>query len=144
MKKHIKLIFVLIVIVFLMFGVGAWSVYICLPHQWRVKETQIQLLQAKKMVWSFHRRLERYPQSFAEIIEFSKEHPEEIMMDVPVKEFITDPNGNSTMHSNLNDKGGWYYNPNTGEIRVNITQPVSNYFKWYHFVPYKNTIPAEW
>ena len=43
----------------------------------------------------------------------------------------------------LNDKGGYYYDPNTGEVRLNLTRPVQEYLKWYSG-GYKDQVPSSW
>ena len=43
----------------------------------------------------------------------------------------------------LNSKGGYFYDPNSGEIRLNLTQPVRVYLPRYTG-KYADRIPAEW
>jgi hypothetical protein len=43
----------------------------------------------------------------------------------------------------LNDKGGYYYDKNTGVLKINYTKPVKDYLKFY-FGQYSNEIPSEW
>ena len=43
----------------------------------------------------------------------------------------------------LNDKGGYYYDPNTGEVRLNLTRPVKEYLPRYRG-RYKDQIPSSW
>ena len=38
---------------------------------------------------------------------------------------------------------GFYYNPNTGEVKVNLLNPLKYYLKYY-FRRDRNDIPAEW
>jgi hypothetical protein len=44
---------------------------------------------------------------------------------------------------NLDGKGGWCYDPNTGKVRINITRPVKEYLPHYAG-PKPDDIPAEW
>ena len=43
----------------------------------------------------------------------------------------------------LNGKGGYYYDPNSGQVRLNLTRPVEEYWPgyrgWLH-----DTIPSTW
>lgn len=43
----------------------------------------------------------------------------------------------------LNGKGGYYYDPNSGEIRLNLTMPVRQYLYWYRG-SYADQIPSQW
>jgi hypothetical protein len=43
----------------------------------------------------------------------------------------------------LNDKGGYYYDPNTGKIKLNMTRPVKDYMPSYQGA-FKDEIPSEW
>jgi hypothetical protein len=43
----------------------------------------------------------------------------------------------------LNDKGGYYYDPNSGELRLNLTRPVREYLRWYKGA-YADQIPSHW
>lgn len=142
MIKHIKIFLVVIIIIAALFYVGvlfnANSSY-----SYRVRNTQMNYARAKSSIDYFHSRIGRNPNSLAEMREYAKEYPKEQAMRTVLKEYISDPNGNSAEYDTLNGQGGWYYNPNTGKIKVNITEPVSGYFKWY-FGPQRNTIPAEW
>jgi len=43
----------------------------------------------------------------------------------------------------LNGKGGFYYDPNTGELRLNLTEPVKHYVPGYKG-RYADEIPSSW
>ena len=43
----------------------------------------------------------------------------------------------------LNGQGGYYYNPDTGDIKLNFTKPVKEYFFWYGG-KYADEIPSFW
>jgi hypothetical protein len=46
-------------------------------------------------------------------------------------------------HRELNGQGGYYYKPDTGEIKLNLTKPVKEYFFWYGG-KYADEIPSSW
>ena len=58
-------------------------------------------------------------------------------------EHISDTDGCSSESAVLNGKGGWYYDRKTGDIRINLTQPVKHYMKWY-FGFDRNEKPSDW
>jgi len=43
----------------------------------------------------------------------------------------------------LNDKGGYYYDPNTGEVKLNLTRPVHEYLNRYSG-KFKDQVPSSW
>jgi hypothetical protein len=57
------------------------------------------------------------------------------------REYITgDKDDNKTqVYTRLGNEGGWYYNPNTGDIRVNYNKPLSS--EW---VTHEGEIPSDW
>ena len=59
------------------------------------------------------------------------------------KETISCAKGNSNEYNILNGKGGFYYNNKTGEVRINLTQPLSDYFLIY-IGGKGEEIPADW
>lgn len=46
-------------------------------------------------------------------------------------------------HRELNDCGGYFYDPNTGEIRLNLTRPVKEYLHFYDG-RFAEEIPSTW
>jgi hypothetical protein len=62
---------------------------------------------------------------------------------LPIKEYISDKKGNDNIIDVLNNKGGWIYDSNTGEIHLNLTHPVKKYFRFY-YGRYCNEIPSNW
>jgi len=51
--------------------------------------------------------------------------------------------GKTQVYSELNGKGGWYYDSTTGQVKVNLLQPVKHYMKFYNG-PQRDDIPADW
>ncbi len=50
---------------------------------------------------------------------------------------------NSKEYDVLNGEGGWYYNKETGEVKLNITKPVKDYVQAY-VGEIGNEIPSDW
>ena len=43
----------------------------------------------------------------------------------------------------LNDEGGYYYDPNTGEVRFNMTRPIKEYLPHYRG-KHKDQVLSTW
>ena len=84
-----------------------------------------------------------YPNTLEELAQFGKNNPNSGVKPKLPKEYISQKMGCPFEYNSLNGKGGWYYDNATGDIRVNVTVPVKNYFKLY-FGEERNQIPAEW
>ncbi len=85
----------------------------------------------------------RYTNSLAELQQYSKDNPNVGLGNVSVTEHISDPVGNSNEYDVLNNQGGWYYNKNTGEVKLNLTEPVNHYVESY-IGKLGRKIPADW
>ena len=92
----------------------------------------------------FYNMNERYPKSLSELRQVvTEEHPyylslEELLIDLKSK-----PQKDVPEYRELNNKGGYYYDPNTGEIRLNLTRPVKEYLP-FCYIKFRNQIPSEW
>jgi len=60
-----------------------------------------------------------------------------------IKEYISKSMYCENIFNVLNGNGGWYYNPDTGELKINLTNPVRHYL-WFYFGEKRNEIPADW
>ena len=61
----------------------------------------------------------------------------------PHMERISCREGNAHESSVLDGTGGWYYNRETGELRVNLDRPLARYFKDYYLLD-RNERPSSW
>ena len=86
---------------------------------------------------TFNHQKGRYPYSLEELLASKKSKPS--LLDLTVIRHQS----NQLEYRTLNDKGGCYYDPNTGDVRYNSTRPVKEYIKWYKG-PFKNEIPSTW
>ena len=60
------------------------------------------------------------------------------------KECITSASGNSMEYIELNGHGGFYYNFNTGEVKLNVIKPLKEYLWLYFLAKNGNEIPSDW
>jgi hypothetical protein len=107
----------------------------------RIRYTKVYLAQARSQIYEFEKTNGRYPDSLAELKQYAKQHP-----GIDFKSFtecLSGSENNQREFNILNGEGGWYYNPNTGEVKVNLTKPVKHYMKFY-FGNERNKIPAKW
>jgi hypothetical protein len=107
----------------------------------RVSGTRISLELYRGAIKQFKEQKGAYPATLKVAAEFAEQ--QRLTMSKEICEYITDAEGNSEQYGQLNGNGGWYYDNNTGQVRVNITVPVRKYFKLY-FGERRNQIPSEW
>ena len=105
--------------------------------------TKFNLRFAREEVNEFNKIIGRNPKSLTEINEYAQIHQDSHLHNTPFKEYLSDMDGNRTEHKRLNGKGGFYYDPNYGEVKVNLTEPVGHYL-WLYFGEKRNEIPADW
>ena len=109
----------------------------------RVIRTELSLQVARKDVGIFKDSFGRYPETLSEIIQYSKTHQELYLHEKMYVEFLSTLRGDRTEHTFLDGQGGYYYDPNIGEVKVNLTEPVKHYLPLY-FGKKRNEIPANW
>ena len=101
----------------------------------RVIGTKVALQLCREVIQEFNEKTDANPATLKIATEFSRQGQ--------ICEYITDAKGNDAQYEELNGKGGWYYDSDTGEVRVNVTAPVKKYLKLY-FGKERNEIPSEW
>jgi hypothetical protein len=112
-------------------------------HSTRLDTTKMRLKTVRMGIEEFKKETLRFPTSLSEIEEYGKKNPEATFLHSLGKEFLSDPEGNSQEFTELNGKGGWYYNKDTGEIRVNLNKPLMNYLNTF-FGKERNEVPSDW
>ena len=105
----------------------------------RIKVIKVYLEATRKGIQVFFENNGRYPDSFNEFRKLSRGG----VWNKMIVDLTSDKQSNVPEYRQLNDKGGYYYDPNTGEIRLNLTRPVKEYLKWYNG-RYKDQIPSSW
>jgi hypothetical protein len=118
-------------------------VYVCRPtSDLGVSNTKRNLRVLRYNIAEFHTRFGSYPKSLADI---AKLHASTDLQNNILKraEFITTRDGCYTQTTELNDQGGWFYDPNAGTVQVNATKPLKDYLSFYHG-PERHTRPSDW
>ena len=82
------------------------------------------------------------PKSLDEFRRFHRQHKSDIWDEMYV-DLTSDKQREVPEYGELNDKGGYFYDPNSGEIRLNLTRPVREYLRWYRG-SYEDEIPSHW
>jgi hypothetical protein len=113
-------------------------------HSWqsRIRTQKVNLAFGRKSIRIFAEQNGRFPHSLYELNDYAKKSPQEIPWRFPPSEFISGKS-NSREHSFLDGTGGLYYNPKTGELKLNLTRPLNSYWKLY-LGEERNEVPAEW
>jgi hypothetical protein len=109
----------------------------------RVLWTRQSLQHIRASIRRFKETEGRYPTSWAELHDRGQEKGKIHVLPEHRKEYISEETGAEQEHSELDGSGGWYYNSNMGEIRVNLTKPLKHYFKIY-LRSDRNEIPSNW
>ena len=78
----------------------------------------------------------RYPHSFEEFRQLAD-------LDELYVDLNSGKQSNVPVHPELNDKGGYCYDPNTGQIKMNLTRPVKEYLPWYRG-KWRDEVPSSW
>jgi len=138
--------FEILLVFLILFALLFW--FILLPkispsNTRRVYSTKQSLLTLKEQLQYFNKINHRYPESLSELKKYMQQDPNFPQRGKFITERISDPNGNTNEYKVLNGKGGWHYNSETGEIRVNLTQPIKHYVSSY-LGNVGNEIPSDW
>jgi hypothetical protein len=105
-----------------------------------VRGTRSCLDFSRSAIDDFVKQTHRFPNSLAELGAYME--GQRWARPTP-GEWISNRRGDFTEHRGLDGTGGIYYNPGTGEIRVNLTKPVGHYRRTY-FGPRRDEVPADW
>jgi len=109
----------------------------------RVFWTKQNVSSLRLQIGGFKKLEGRYPNSLSELRDYSQKNYGWSFGEVYPLELISDPCGNSKEFTAINGQGGLYYDSNTGQVRVNLIKPVSNYVKSY-FGKVGNEAPVDW
>lgn len=108
----------------------------------RLRATRVYLGATRESIQAFYEYKGRYPDSLDEFRRCAQAGGSGVWEKMLV-DLTSDRQSDVPEYRELNDKGGYYYDPNSGEIRLNLTRPVSEYFKWYRG-PLKDEVPSSW
>jgi hypothetical protein len=89
-----------------------------------------------------HHNNGRYPESIAQVLSLMREGDSGNWDRFHV-DLTSDRQEAIPEYRELNNKGGYFYDPNSGEIRLNLTRPVRSHLPWYSG-RYAGEVPAAW
>ena len=109
-------------------------------YQSRIRQQRVNLFLSRRSIDLYAERNDAFPDSLDALNEYGSQFRDEIDWCCYPKDLIT---RNSTQHSVLDGTGGLYYDPNNGDLKLNLTKPLESYWIFY-FGKKKNDIPADW
>ena len=111
-------------------------------YQSRIESSSINLRFARRSIRLFTEQNGRFPDSLHELNEYGEKFPDKTQYFFSPSELIAGKR-NYDEHSVLDGTGGLYYNPKTGELKLNLTKPLKSYWKFY-FGKKRSEVPADW
>ncbi len=136
------------VIVLLLVGVSLFLDDFAMYNK-KILWTSRELKRARANVEWFHDKTGSFPITLEEIKRYAEQNPEkqvsgyDFLRNRLCNEFISCVKGNTDEYHVLNGRGGWFYDPNTGIVKVNLNEPLKHYLKFY-FGKERNSIPSDW
>ena len=104
----------------------------------RIQSTNLMFV--RRSIRLYAEQNNRFPDSLDQLAQYGEKFRDEIAWYAHPKDLITD---NSTEHSVLDGTGGLYYDPNNGDLKLNLTRPLKSYWIFY-FEKKRNDVPANW
>ncbi len=108
----------------------------------RIATTRASLALIRHEIEVFREHSGRDPNSLAELVAASKDEDGELTAGLPY-EFVANDRGNCSEHASLNGEGGWYYDKTTGNVKINLDQPLKHYLPSYHSQS-ADQVPSQW
>jgi hypothetical protein len=110
----------------------------------RIISTQTGLHFTEQSINQFHEAVGRFPHSLSELDEYARNFPNNIKYYLRPGEGISGSKSKSrTEHKILDGTGGMFYDPNTGMVKINLTNPLKSY--WILYIgPFRNKVPSDW
>ncbi|MBN1973593.1 MAG: hypothetical protein JW787_08130 [Sedimentisphaerales bacterium] len=109
----------------------------------RMLSTKTGLRFSRQSIQLFYEQNKRFPDSLHELDDYAKKFPENIKIYFSPGEVISSNNVFRSEHQVLDSTGGLYYDPNKGEIKINLTKPLKSYWIFYYGEG-RNEVPADW
>jgi len=141
--KHKKIIINTICIAVFLIAMGLlWSSTRGMPkgYQW----TLISLHLIRSNIQAFTEINGRHPDTLSEMNDFIRNSNSKRFSGRENMEHISSIDGCNEEHDVLNGQGGWYYNSQTGEVKVNLTKPLKEYVKNYYNLAIRYKVPSNW
>jgi hypothetical protein len=105
----------------------------------RIRGIRVTLSMTRRGIEALYELNGRYPKSLDEYRKVVSDG----VWDKMIVDLTSDKQNDVPEYRQFNDKGGYYYDPNTGEVRLNLTRPVKEYLRFYSG-RYKDQIPSSW
>ena len=143
MRKQSYIFVIIIALAFVLIGFTIKTEYDNRCEE-RILVIRVHLNSLRDNIKHFFKQNGRYPNSLNEYLQYAQAQNQDksqkikLYVDLSSKETSEIPE-----YRELNDKGGYYYDPNNGVIRLNLTRPVKEYLKWYRG-ELKDEIPSTW
>jgi hypothetical protein len=109
----------------------------------RFFQIQVTLKHLRTYIYLFSREKGRYPDSMNELEQFCKDFGGNESWFKMYVDLSSDKRSEISEHRKLNDKGGYYYDPKKGEVRLNLTRTVKEYLPRYRG-RYEDKVPSSW
>jgi hypothetical protein len=103
--------------------------------------SEMSLSYLREQIKQYHERTGKFPSSLAQMKARFVGKPGERWG--PDKEWLSTDKGNGRESNVLDGSGGWYYNQETGELRINLNQPLKSYLNHYYRRD-RNERPCDW
>ena len=141
--KDISYTFIIIVTLALMLVVFVIMVEYNNDCTNRIRVIKIYLGAIRKSIQDFREHNGKYPNSLDELRLYIRDKRGYSIAPSMYVDLNSEQQNDVPEYRQLNNKGGYYYDPNTGEVRLNLTRPVKEYLKLYRGA-YKDQIPSSW
>jgi hypothetical protein len=115
----------------------------CTDH---IRSLRARMMVLRTHITEFRQFTGRQARSLDEFRQFARDHRKRLWEEMYEEMYV---DLTSVRHKEvpeyreLNDKGGYFYDPNTGESRLNLTRRVRDYLPYYSGV-YSDQIPSHW
>jgi hypothetical protein len=126
--------------------------YLCLAprdqlsYSHRLRWTEENLRFARHCISVFKEETGRFPESIKELNEYGERFPERTSWSFRFREAISrvwKTEDAFRGHAELDGSGGFFYDPKSGDIKVNLTKPLRFYWRGYTGAR-SDEIPADW
>ena len=109
----------------------------------KIAQTHIGLELYRHSVQRYKETVGQYPESLVSMHEYANKNPNTKIEIRELKEYISSSKGLWAESAKLDGSGGWFYDPNSGDVRVNLIHPLEHYLFPY-FKRDRNEVPSEW
>ena len=109
----------------------------------RILRIKVSLKNLRVHIHLFSRENGRYPDSLSELTKFCEDSGGDESWLRMYVDLSSNKRSEITEYRKLNNKGGYYYDPQKGEVKINLTRLVKEYLPRYRG-SYENQVPSSW